>query len=274
MNSTYKFLFVDKTLGSFLTWQFAQFTVLLGFMYLVFPSVWHAQVDRGLLTLLLTFLVLHFLVSVFEFFFHRYVLHLVSIKTLSSFTRKHRKHHSLTPVMKTDYHSSFRVLNDFPIMKEEQREHSVFPDWALVGFSLFATPFIFALQWFLPAFPIILAGYSAVFISYIGYEIIHAFEHRSYAEWWKPRVEHPRYGRIWERLYSFHVMHHANPACNEAVAGFLGLPVTDWILGTYKRPSKLLLDGVVTGKEDFEAPHGSFIIRALDRAIGITLKKA
>ena len=94
-------------------------------------------------------------------------------------------------------------------------------------------------------------------------EILHAIDHHPY-EWWKRATEHPRLGKMWRKLYGFHHMHHANISCNEAISGFFGLPIADWVLGTYHQPRELLLEGRVATAKDFAVPPPPRIIRWLD----------
>jgi hemolysin III len=95
------------------------------------------------------------------------------------------------------------------------------------------------------------------------YEILHAIEHLPY-EWWKHATEHPRLGFMWRQLYGFHHMHHANISCNEAISGFFGLPIADWVLRTYHQPKELLLEGRVATAKDFAVPPPPGFVRWLD----------
>jgi hemolysin III len=95
------------------------------------------------------------------------------------------------------------------------------------------------------------------------YEVLHALEHQPYP-WWKRAVEHPQLGFMWRRLYGFHHMHHANISCNEAISGFFGLPIADWVLRTYHQPRDLLLEGRVATARDFAVPPPPRLVRWLD----------
>jgi hemolysin III len=59
-------------------------------------------------------------------------------------------------------------------------------------------------------------------------------------------------------------MHHANILCNEAISGFFGLPIADWVLGTYHQPKELLLEGRVATAKDFSVPQPPLLVRWLD----------
>ena len=116
----------------------------------------------------------------------------------------------------------------------------------------------------MPGLPVLLAGYAAIAWSMTLYEILHAIEHWSY-EWWRNATEHPRFGAFWRRLYGFHLMHHANIGCNEAISGFFGLPVADWCFGTYHQPKQLLLEGRIATAKDFAVRPPHRFVRWLDR---------
>ena len=262
-------LFENKTLFQFLLLQFSQLALFFGLFYAFFPRLFQEQLERGVFLILSAFLFMHLFASFFEFFFHRYILHLKLIPLLKIFADKHAHHHSLTPVRKVAQGGQLRVENTFPIVLDAQRPHSVFPWYALMAFAITFTPFIFVAQWLFPGLPMLFGGYATVFVSYVGYEVIHAYEHRSYEAWWKKKFEEKYSGPLWKKFYSFHLTHHANPRCNEAIGGFLGLPIPDLILGTYKTPSQLLIDGTVVSEEDFSAPRASLLVRFLDRAFGV-----
>ena len=95
-------------------------------------------------------------------------------------------------------------------------------------------------------------------------KILHAIDHWPY-EWWKNATEHPRLGAFWRLLYGFHLMHHANIGCNEAISGFFGLPVPDWCFGTYHQPEELLLDGRMATARDFAIRNPYGFVGWIDR---------
>jgi len=190
------------------------------------------------------------------------VLHAITTRWLVYFARGHRHHHGLTPIrlQPVAAGSDRYVLNRYPIVEEEQHENSAFPPYAILAFWGLFTPLLLGLQYLLPHAPVLMGGYAAITFSMVLYEILHAFEHRPY-EWWKRATEHPRTGRIWSKLYAFHHMHHANISCNEAISGFFGLPIADWVFGTYHQPRELLLEGRVATARDFAvAPPRRFVM--------------
>jgi hemolysin III len=242
-----------------------QYALLLTAFRFLLPHVWARQVSAGPLAFILVFLGAHLFIAFFEWGFHRYVLHSVTTRWLSWFARGHRSHHGLTPIrLQRETAGSDRyVLNRYPIVEESQHLDAAFPVYALVGFWAFFTPALIGIQLLLPHQPILLAGYTAITWSMCLYEILHAIEHQPY-EWWKHATEHPRLGRFWSKLYGFHHMHHANISCNEAISGFFGLPIPDWVFGTYHQPKDLLLEGRLATAKDFAVPPPPGWVRWLD----------
>ena len=238
--------------------------LLLAFRFLL-PGVWAQQLGAGWLALVLSFLAWHLFLCFFEWGFHRYVLHSATARLLDRFARGHRSHHGLTPIrlQPLGEGSDRYVLNRYPIVESAQHVDSMFPIYAIVAFWALFTPLLIGVQFLLPRAPVLMGGYAAITWSMCLYEILHAIEHRSY-EWWKHATEHPRFGVFWSRLYGFHHMHHANIACNEAISGFFGLPLADWVFGTYHQPKELLLEGRVATARDFAVPPPRRVVRALD----------
>jgi len=230
------------------------------------PKLWAHQVGAGGWRLLIAFLGVHLFISFFEWFFHRYVLHSVTTPWLVRFARGHRHHHALTPVrLRPVPESATRcVLNEYPITRPEQYPDSDFPIYSLIAFWLLFTPLLAGLQLLIPAQPVLLGGYLAIAWSMILYEVLHAIDHWPY-EWWERATSSHHLGAMWRRLYGFHLMHHANVGCNEAISGFFGLPIPDWCFGTYHHPKELLLENRIATAADFaiRAPRG--FVSAIDR---------
>lgn len=233
----------------------AQYALLLLAFRFLLPDIWHRQLAGGVLPLLACFLVTHLFLCFFEWAFHRYVLHSITTPLLLWFARGHRHHHGLTPIrLQPVAEGSDRfILNRYPITEESQYEDSAFPPYAIVAFWALFTPLLVGVQLLLPSLPVLFGGYAAITFSMCLYEILHAIEHHPY-EWWQHATEHPRFGRMWTKLYGFHHMHHANIMCNEAISGFFGIPVADWLFGTYHQPKELLLQGRLATARDFAVP--------------------
>ncbi len=208
------------------------------------PTTWKRQLDGGGWPILLVFLGMQLISCFFEWMFHRYILHGRLAGWLSRFSRGHRHHHALTPIKlrPAEVGSDRIILNRYPILEADQYEDAAFPVYALIGFWVFFSPLIIGCQFLMPDWPIVFGGYLSVAWSMFAYEVFHAIEHYPY-EWWKRATEHPRWGPLWKQIYGFHHFHHANISTNEAISGFLGLPVADWVFRTYNQPPDLLLDG-------------------------------
>jgi hemolysin III len=243
-----------------------QLVVLYACYFVVFPGAWARQMAGGVPAFIAVFLAVHLFVCFFEWFFHRYVLHGVTVRWLKAFAHEHRHHHSLTPVkLRPTAEGSDRVvLNEYPITSEAQFASAAFPDHALVGFWAAFTPLLLGFQLLLPSLPVLLGGYAAIAWSMMLYEILHAIEHWPY-EWWRSATEHPRFGGFWRLLYGFHLMHHANVGCNEGIGGFFSFPIADWCFGTFHHPKELLLHGRKATAKDFAIRTPHRFVRWLDR---------
>lgn len=243
-----------------------QLSALFIGLHLLFPGLWKSQLAAGPVAIVAVFLGFHLFFSFFEWFFHRYVLHKIVTPVLRNFASEHRLHHSLTAVRlrPTSEGSQRVILNEYPIVQEEQFESSAFPFYALAGFMVFFAPLIAGLQLLFPGLPFVLGGYAAVIWSMMLYEIVHAIEHWPY-EWWRKVIELPRYGPIWKRIYGFHLMHHANIGCNESISGFFSMPIPDWCFGTYHQPRQLLLEGRKATAKEFTIGPPFWFVRLADR---------
>jgi len=238
-----------------------QFALLLVAMRFLTPSIWDRQVGAGVGAFVLVFLGVHLFICFFEWAFHRYVLHSVVSSWLTRFARGHRNHHALTNIQlkSNDAGPGRIVLNRYPIVDEDQHEDSAFPVYALAAFWVLFTPLLIGLQLLLPNAPVYLGGYAAITWSMAAYELFHSIEHLPYP-WWKRATEHHRFGKLWRKVYGFHHFHHANVGSNEAISGFFGLPLADWVFRTYHQPQDLLLHGrIATAKEFAVRPPWPFV---------------
>ena len=253
----------------FSPWKFGilviiQFTLLLIGIRLFFPRVWDNQFAAGAWPVVFVFLGTHLFNCFFEWFFHRYILHAIPIRWLGQFARDHRRHHQLTQIRLRQEGPGRIILNEYPIVREEQYEKSTFPAWALVAFWGLLTPVLVGLQICFPHVPFLVSGYGAITWSLACYEIFHHLEHLPF-EWWQKRIQHPRFGGFWKKVYGFHHMHHANIKCNEAISGFFGLPCADWLLRTYFQPRNLLLHGRTATVDEFILPPPRRVVIWLDQ---------
>ena len=242
-----------------------QLIVVLACIRYFFPSTWNQHVSSGIWAILLTCLICNLVICFGEYFFHRYLLHRETVSFLRSLTSSHRTHHKLTPIGFDD--AKKVVLNAYPISSVAQDDQGTFPPWALIPFFAAFTPFFASLAFSFPRVPILIGGYAAIAIAHFLYETIHVAHHQPYETWWRPRLNSRIFGGVWRKLYGFHQAHHANYFCNMNIAGFFGVPLADLVLGTYKQPDVLLLDGAPGTKEDARrlTPQPYWLVAWLDQ---------
>lgn len=211
--------------------------VLLTVIYSTFPS----QLTTSWMALLLVFTVAVLINSLFEYLFHRYLLHNVPVGLLTYMADSHRLHHRLTKVIFKQRGAvpGYLMDNHYPIVSEDQHESSTFPLYGLVIFMIVFSPAIFLCQLLFPALPVLFGGYNAVIFSYGLYEVKHAIEHLDYKSFWQPKINNRWLGWLFKRWYSFHFIHHVSHRWNQAIGGFFGFPLWDWLFGTYYAPVNL-----------------------------------
>ncbi|MSR78551.1 MAG: hypothetical protein EXS59_00170 [Candidatus Taylorbacteria bacterium] len=280
------------------------FTVAIGFtvfLYILllktlFPNLWVRQLVNGFWPIFWTAIASHLFMGKFEFFFHRYILHELLFVwllrkwkqvlilfwwflskfewLLKKFEHDHRLHHALTPIFQerhlVESQARAKVVSRYPIREKKQYQSSFFPYWGLAGFVVFFCIITVPLQLLLPHTPIMLGSLIGMTFSYCLYEMLHALEHTSF---WEKTVENPKSGKLGKKIWGFHAAHHANVMSNMAISGFFGLPLFDWIFGTYKQPQGLLVNGTWVIEGDFVAPVPCRFIRWLDE-VAIKLKTA
>lgn len=244
----------------------ATLAVMLAALRLVAPGMWEEQLLAAWPRWLAAFLLLSLVNCFMEYFFHRYILHLPAIPLLSRLYKQHTLHHALTRIGRRQTAAGRGVLtieNKFPITEPEQGEASFFPWYSLALFALAQLPLFVVLQVFFPAFPWFFAGFAALAVSMVLYEVLHAINHWPF-EVWAPLIDSPRWGWLWRPAYAFHLRHHAVIDCNESISGFFGLPVADWAFGTCLMPKTVYLDGEDAAPEKFASPRPYAPIRWLD----------
>lgn len=237
-------------------------SLYLATLALVAPSVWEMQFKASFRSHFLTFLVCHFAYMILEYFFHRYVLHSPLIPGLYRFYESHALiHHKLTDVVRR----RVGIINYYPILTEEQHEASFFPWYSYLVFVLILTPLFILTYWLENTIPIFLTGALALVWSLLLYEILHAFEHKP-LDWWLPKLEHrnPMMRKFWRIAYGFHLRHHVDPKCNEGISGFFGIPIADFLFGTWVNPSILYTHGSYADIKEFQPPRPIAFIRWLD----------
>ena len=230
-----------------------------------FPSIWNQHVSSGVWAILLTGLICSLVVCFGEYFFHRYLLHLETVRFLRSLTTSHLTHHKLTSIWFND--ATKRTHSKYPICSVAQDDQATFPPHALIPMFAAFTPFFAPIAFSFPEIPILISGYTSIAIALFLYETLHVMHHQPYETWWKKRLNNRIVGKLWRKVYGFHQGHHANYRCNLNVAGFFGIPVADLMFGTYKQPSIVLLDGTLATKEVARSltPQPYWLVAWLDR---------
>jgi hypothetical protein len=243
-----------------------QLVILLASIRYFFRPTWDLHIAAGPAAIIATIVVCGLVCCFAEYFFHRYILHIESVRMLSHMCSSHRAHHKLTSIQFDE--QSGTVRSAYPITGVEHGDKSTFPPWALLAFFATVTPLLAFIAFASPNIPILIGGYVAVAIAHFLYETIHAVHHEAY-ETWKPRLASPLFGGAWTWLYGFHQAHHANYHCNLNVAGFYGVPLGDLLFGTYKRPEPLLIDGAHATKASARklVTTPRWPISSIDRAV-------
>ncbi len=255
----------------FSPWRFllvitAIFSAVLILMRLVLSdSLWGVQVHASVARYAIVFLTSQLINCFAEWFFHRYMLHAPLIPGFNRFFKQHHDiHHRLTSVQAVPKDAPVSWKNRYPIIEPRQYEASYFPWYSYLGFLAVLAPFAILGQLAFPGWPILLVAVISVGWSLCMYELIHAVEHLKMSFW---ESVFKVTGTIGEKIYAFHVVHHAHIKCNEAVSGFLcGIPVADIFFGTLKVPKILFRDGARVVPPDLVIPRPWFpLLRFFDR---------
>ena len=249
----------------FALWIALQLAAVYAVVRFGFRGTWDQHLAAGFGAIVMTGLVCGVVLCFGEFFFHRYILHLETVRFLRALCRSHLDHHKLTAI-RFDA-AAGAVRSAYPIDAVERDDQATFPPWALLPFFAFFTPFFAPMAFSFPHVPILISGYGAIAVAHFLYEVIHVVHHQPYDPAWKRRLGSRRFGRLWRQLYGFHQAHHANYKCNQNVAGFLGVPLADLAFGTYKQPETLLLDGAAATSESARrlTPEPRWPVSWLDR---------
>ena len=244
----------------------AHLLVLFALIRFAFPWTWEQQLSSGVTGILLTVVACNLVFCFGEFFFHRYLLHIDSVKFLGKLCYSHRAHHKLTSIRFDDRANAVRSA--YPIIDVDHDDSATFPPYALLLFFGFWTPFFAVTAFSFPQFPILIGGYTALAIAHFLYETLHVLHHTPHA-WWEQKIKLPILGTLWHRMYGFHQAHHANYHCNMNIAGFFGIPIADLVLRTYKQPETLLIDGAPASKAAARAltPKPRWPVSSMDRAV-------
>jgi hypothetical protein len=255
--------------GWFTLSTLGQLAIALGAFYLISPTAFLAEFQHPWTIVLCTFL-FGVPLSLFEYLYHRYLLHSSVLPFLGSMHKAHSHHHGLTnvkaPITPNEPAKMVPVESYYPIDHEHQEESMMFPYYAL---SIFYGVFIILLA--IPA-ALIFRGapvFSSVLFTatlcYSAYEIWHAITHLPFDKYWKPAMDNKYIGKMTKHAYGFHLMHHWRPVSNLAVVGFWGWAVWDHVFGTHRRPENMPIQGGEVTFKDAELKRPRFPIAQLDK---------
>lgn len=246
-----------------------QLAAALGVFAFVAPNAFGAEADQPWMILVWTAL-LGVPLSLFEYLYHRYLLHSAVLPFMSSMHRAHATHHGLTnvkaPVTPKEPEKLVPVWNEFPVEEEHQEESMMFPLWSLQIFlAVFMILLGIPLKLLFPGSPVLISLILAVTMYYVAYEVWHMVLHLPYERFWKPRMEGRWTGRTFRRLYAFHLMHHWRPTANLAVVGLWGVALWDHAFKTHRRPKRLPVAGAEVRYVDAQLKRPLWPIAMLDR---------
>jgi hypothetical protein len=256
--------------GAFFLSTFAQLAMALIIFWLFFPDAFAHEMSRPWHVVMWTALI-GIPLSLFEYLYHRYLLHSAVLPFLGSMHRAHSHHHGLTnvkaPVTPNEPATLVPVENEYPIEHEHQEESMMFPAYAAtIFFVIFLLLIGLPLKLIFPAAPIVSGTLFCVTLCYGGYEVWHAITHLSFDRFWKPAMKKRGIGKMMRHAYGFHLMHHWRPTCNLAVVGLWGVAVWDYAFGTHRRPENLPVGGGEVRYIDAELKKPRFPIGLLDKA--------
>lgn len=190
-------------------------------------------------------LVLGLPLSLFEYLYHRYLLHNAILPFLMSMCKSHKNHHGLTnvttSVKQVDGDGLIPVENNYPIEVVEQEDSMHFPLYSMVIFqAVFGILLALPLKLIFPGQPVLLATITSVTVYFVWYEVWHMVQHLPYSRYWMPLLAK---SAIIRRIYNFHLVHHFRQNMNMAVVGFYGFAVWDHVFRTCYRMAKLPVKG-------------------------------
>jgi hemolysin III len=253
----------------FATTVLAQTAAFVGLTFWLLPQVAKAE-SHMWLGIIIWAAILGIPLSLFEYLYHRYLLHAAVLPFMSSMHRAHTTHHGLTnvqaPVTPRDPEKMVTVTSAYPVEEEHQEESMMFPLYSIAIFQaifliLLALPF----KLMFPSQPILFATMLSVMLCYSLYEFWHAILHLPFETFWKPATEEWAGKRMFRRMYSFHLMHHWRPTCNLAIVGLWGVAVWDYAFLTHRRPERIPLDQASVNFTDCTLRKPLFVIQLFDR---------
>ena len=254
--------------GPFYFWTGLQLAAALGLFYWIAPDMFRAEFRQPGMMLFWTF-AFGVPLSLFEYLYHRYLLHSAVLPFLGTMHSCHAHHHGLTnvkaPVTQKDPDKMVQVKSDYPIVHEHQEESMQFPYFSVsVFFLIFLALVAIPIKLLAPGQPVIAGMMFTVTLAYAAYELWHAVLHLPFARYWKPLMDNPKIGGTVRHIYGFHLMHHWRPITNQAVVGFWGWAVWDHLFKTHHRPRRMPLNKAQVSYKDAAIPTPAWPIRVLD----------
>lgn len=246
-----------------------QFVIAIAIFRLVTPSAFAHELKHPGMIVAWTF-AFGLPLSLFEYLYHRYLLHSAVLPFLKAMHRAHTHHHGLTavkaPVSPKEPERLVPVANEYAVEEEHQEEDMMFPTYALSIFqALFALTLGLPFKLMFPEQPVFISIITSVTLYYGAYELWHAVMHLPYDHFWKPRMEAKRTGELVRFVYGFHLMHHWRPTANLAVVGFWGYALWDHLFGTHHRPERTPLVGAQVNYVDADMRRPRWPVATLDR---------
>jgi hypothetical protein len=231
-----------------------QLAAILWIFSLIAPGVFAAETQRPWTVLWWT-VGLGLPLSLFEYLYHRYLLHSAVLPFMAAMHRAHRTHHGLTyvkaAVNPNEPAKLAEVRSEFPIEEEHQEESMMFPLYSLPIFvAVFFLILGLPLKWLLPGSPVLLSLILGVTVYLCLYEVWHAILHLPYERFWRPLMDGRVTRKLFRRLYGFHLVHHWRPSSNLAIVGFWGIALWDYTFQTHRRPSRLPTQGAEVNYHD------------------------
>ncbi len=246
-----------------------QFVLALATFAVIAPKAFANEAGHSWMILAWT-LLLGLPLSLFEYLYHRYLLHSAVLPFMSVMHRAHTTHHGLTSVKApVTPHEPARLVeakSEFPVEEPHQEESMMFPLYSLsIFFVVFFILFAIPLMHLFPGQPVVIGVILSSTLYYSAYEIWHAILHLPYERFWQPRMENRWTKRLFRRLYGFHLMHHWRPSSNLAIVGFWGIALWDHTFRTHRRPERLPLQGEEVNYDDSRLHKPLWPISQLDR---------
>ncbi|CAN5161493.1 hypothetical protein BH11PAT4_BH11PAT4_4830 [soil metagenome] len=218
--------------------------------YLIAREVFIGEMSTSWLVVLMWMAVIGLPLSLFEYLYHRYLLHSAVFPFMKSMNRSHDHHHELTDV-KPDFKPTavgedglYPVESKYPIESEAQEESMHFPLYSLIIFqAVFGILLALPLKLMFPGAPVLLGTLLTVTVYFVSYEVWHMIQHLPYTKFWVPRLYQSRFKKAWQRVYVFHLMHHYMTNVNMAVVGYYGIALWDHVFNTCYRMEELPVKG-------------------------------